>query len=116
MSRSGTGLGRALAGALLSSLLLLLVAPPSAAQDDGDPCSDGSDCNSGVCSTNTNTCVACPATDLGSDLPTSTSGSTSGNENNLSGSCGGESAGEATLQYTAPVDGTYNINTCGSSY
>ena len=62
----------------------------------------------------------CPTTDLGSSLPVSVSGSTAGAANLAGGaSCGGyggSNAPDASFLYTAPVSGSYTIDTAGSAF
>jgi hypothetical protein len=53
---------------------------------------------------------------LGSTSPQSASGSTVGLADALTPSCGFSSAPEATYSFTAPADGTYQIDTFGSGY
>ncbi|MBI1817100.1 MAG: hypothetical protein HYR72_19160 [Deltaproteobacteria bacterium] len=65
---------------------------------------------------NINLAPSCPETDLGSALPMSISGTVFGAADATSGSCGGTSAPERTYLYTAPVAGTYLIDTYGSSF
>lgn len=65
--------------------------------------------------TQTPTPPQCPQTDLGNTVPLTVSGSTTGAQNHQSGSCGGASAAEKTFRYTAPLAGTYSIDTFGSS-
>jgi hypothetical protein len=59
---------------------------------------------------------ACPADDLGNTAPQTSGGTTTGLPNVYDGSCGGGSGPEIGLLFTAPVDGTYVIDTNGSSY
>lgn len=56
----------------------------------------------------------CSARDLGSPVSVSLDDSTAGHINDHEGSCGGAAASERTYRYTAPVSGTYIIDTCGS--
>src|SRR5262249_54016419 len=62
---------------------------------------------------------ACPATNLGSSLPVTVSGNTLGAPNLVGGaSCGGGggSAPDATFLYTAPIAGSYTMDTFGSGF
>src|SRR5262249_8562666 len=58
----------------------------------------------------------CPQVNLGSTLPVSVSGTTVNGVNQITpASCGGQDAPDVTYLYTAPLTGTYTIDTCGSS-
>ncbi len=70
-------------------------------------------------STPTLTSSSCPQVNLGSPATVSISGTTAGASNTMSGaSCGGggTNAPDATFLYTAPVTGTYVIDTFGSAF
>jgi hypothetical protein len=56
----------------------------------------------------------CPETDLDSTLPASVSGTTVGAPSARTGTCGGDGP-EATFLFTAPMGGTYLIDTRGSN-
>jgi len=60
--------------------------------------------------------VTCPDENLGDALPASPVGSTLEEQNDFGGSCGGVEAPEATLLWSAPADGTYRIDTIGSTF
>jgi hypothetical protein len=77
-------------------------------------CEAGEDCSS--CSGDCGVCPPCPGTDLGSTVPQTVSGSTAGLINALPSPCAYSNAPEATYSFTAPADGTYQINTSGSAY
>ncbi len=60
---------------------------------------------------------ACPDEDLGSDLPATTSGTTVGGFDKLDTPiCFDEGAPDYAVQWTAPADGLYTFDTCGSGY
>ena len=63
--------------------------------------------------------AACPGTNLGNALPVSLSGTTVGAANSVGGATcggGGNSAPDASFLYTAPVSGSYTIDTFGSNF
>lgn len=59
---------------------------------------------------------ACPAEDLGNTAPQSTAGVTTGLPNVYDASCSGGAGPEIGLLFTAPVDGTYVIDTNGTAF
>ena len=58
----------------------------------------------------------CPAYDLGSAVPQNLMGNTNNDADLMMGSCVGFSGPEATYAFTAPVTGSYTIDTIGSAY
>ncbi len=59
---------------------------------------------------------SCPPTDLGKVPGVSVRGTTHDGSSLLSASCGGDAAPEAAFVYTAPVTGSYRIDTFGSNF
>jgi len=62
--------------------------------------------------------AACPEGNIGLDCSEVRTGSTAGQGNNSDGSCDGDGncSNDVAFTFTAPVTGTYNMNTFGSSY
>ncbi|WP_437590703.1 MXAN_6577-like cysteine-rich protein [Sorangium sp. So ce1000] len=58
----------------------------------------------------------CPLIDLGSTAPQTVTGTTADAVDILRPSCGAAGAGEVTYSFTAPVAGTYLVDTFGSSF
>jgi hypothetical protein len=58
----------------------------------------------------------CPDADIGNAVPHTQMGSTAGLPNELTPSCGFSNAPEDALTWTAPADGTYTIDTNGSTF
>jgi len=79
--------------------------------DDGD---SDVDCADSDCLTDA-ACETCPAVDLAMTLGTST-GTTTGETNNRAASCGGSTSVDRTHVFTAPAEGTYTIDTIGSTF
>lgn len=68
------------------------------------------------CAVDCGACALCTSTDLGSTVPQTVTGSTAGLPNMLTAPCAYSNSPEATFEFTAPADGTFTINTFGSSF
>lgn len=75
------------------------------------------DCDDPSCVGTPGCLLPCADIDLGSTVPLQTSGNTTNQVNDTTPSCiGFGTAPDVALQWTPPADGTYTIDTFGSSY
>lgn len=74
------------------------------------------DCDDSDCAADPSCLAPCADLALDSLAPISVSGSTLGASNSLDPGCAYSSAPDMVAQWVAPADGTYRINTQGSSY
>ncbi|MBI1815781.1 MAG: hypothetical protein HYR72_12450 [Deltaproteobacteria bacterium] len=58
----------------------------------------------------------CPSPGSASGLPVAVGGSTFEEPNSLAGTCGGSGASDTETLYTAPISGSYTIDTIGSAF
>ncbi len=88
------------------------------------PCAQWANIGDGACDTEQATfqteCSpppgACPDQDAGNTVPQTINGDTTGLGGNHAPSCGAGGGEDATIQFTAPADGTYIFDTSGSAF